>query len=233
MPKISKIVFLFVALFSAAQFISSEQAAKIKRNNMQKLKEIYVAGGCFWGLEGYFKKVRGVVQTEVGYANGTSDKTDYYSLKKTDHAETLKLMFDENVVAFAEILAHFFRVIDPTSLNKQGNDAGRQYRTGIYYTDARDKKFIEDFVAIEQKKYAKKNCRRSCCACKLCQSRIVSSKLSWKKSRRLLPHRFAFGRKTAVRRKQIQRAKQTRIAHDAERHTIRCNTRKSDRATIF
>ncbi|MBP3709639.1 MAG: peptide-methionine (R)-S-oxide reductase MsrB [Treponema sp.] len=156
MPKISKIVFLFAALFSASQFASSGQTAKIKRNTMQKLKEIYIAGGCFWGMEGYFKKIRGVVQTEVGYANGTSTKTDYYSLKKTDHAETLKLVFDENVVAFAEILAHYFRVIDPTSLNKQGNDAGRQYRTGIYYVDASDKKFIEDFVAAEQKKYAKK-----------------------------------------------------------------------------
>ena len=123
-------ILLFFALFLNANDINSK--VENMTNGKENLKEIYLAGGCFWGMEGYFKRVKGVVESEVGYANGKSEKTDYYSLKNTDHAETLKVKFDENVVAFAEILEHFFRVIDPVSVDKQGNDVGRQYRTGIY-----------------------------------------------------------------------------------------------------
>ena len=147
-------ILLFFALFLNADEVNLKAGSMANLN--QNLKEIYLAGGCFWGMEGYFKRVKGVVESEVGYANGKSEKTDYYSLKNTDHAETLKIKFDENVVAFAEILEHFFRVIDPLSVDKQGNDVGRQYRTGIYYTDESDKEFLQNFIAIKQKKYKEK-----------------------------------------------------------------------------
>ena len=149
MSKILKILLLFVLFLNANE-------ANLESKKMQNLKEIYLAGGCFWGMQGYFDRVKGVVESEVGYANGNSQKTDYYSLKITDHAETLKITFDENVVAFAEILEHFFRVIDPVSIDRQGNDIGRQYRTGIYYTDENDKEFLQKFIAIKQEKYKEK-----------------------------------------------------------------------------
>lgn len=123
---------------------------------MQNQKDIYLAGGCFWGVEGYFKKIPGVLQTDVGYANGKTANTSYKELPQSDHAETLKIKFDENIVSFTEILAHYFRIIDPTSINKQGNDIGRQYRTGIYYTDESMKKDIIDFINQEQSKYRQK-----------------------------------------------------------------------------
>ena len=96
-------------------------------------RAIYLAGGCFWGVEGYFKKLHGVYNTETGYANGKSSDTDYDGLKKSDHAETVKIEYDMSKISLEELLLHFFRIIDPKSVNKQGNDEGRQYRTGIYY----------------------------------------------------------------------------------------------------
>ncbi|WP_420838377.1 peptide-methionine (R)-S-oxide reductase MsrB [Campylobacter anatolicus] len=148
------IVFLTVAVAFSLMFgVNSDKKIMKESKNMQNLTEIYLAGGCFWGVQGYFKRIPGVVQTTVGYANGKSESTSYGELKQTDHAETMLVKFDKNRVALAEILAHFFRVIDPTSVNKQGNDIGRQYRTGIYYTDASQLPVIEATIAYEQSKF--------------------------------------------------------------------------------
>ncbi|WP_181563014.1 peptide-methionine (R)-S-oxide reductase MsrB [Campylobacter hyointestinalis] len=127
-----------------------------KESDMKNLKDIYLAGGCFWGTQAYFDKIRGVIKTDVGYANGNSDKTDYYSLHYSGHAETVHITFDKNVVSLAEILAHYFRIIDPFSVNKQGNDVGLQYRTGIYYNDSSLENEIFEFIKHEQTKYDKK-----------------------------------------------------------------------------
>ncbi|RAZ48614.1 peptide-methionine (R)-S-oxide reductase [Campylobacter hyointestinalis subsp. lawsonii] len=127
-----------------------------KESDMRNLKDIYLAGGCFWGTQAYFDKIRGVIKTDVGYANGNSDKTDYYSLHYSGHAETVHITFDKNVVSLAEILAHYFRIIDPFSVNKQGNDVGLQYRTGIYYNDSSLENEIFEFIKHEQTKYDKK-----------------------------------------------------------------------------
>ena len=116
------------------------------------LKEIYLAGGCFWGMEGYFKKVRGVEETNVGYANGNAESTTYRDLHETDHAETLEIIYNENVVSLQELLVRFFSIIEPTSINKQGNDTGRQYRTGVYYRDGAIRPKIDAFFASMQKK---------------------------------------------------------------------------------
>ena len=99
------------------------------------MAEIYLAGGCFWGLEEYFSRISGVLQTSVGYANGQVETTNYQLIKETDHAETVQVVYDEKAVSLREILLYYFRVIDPLSVNQQGNDRGRQYRTGIYYLE--------------------------------------------------------------------------------------------------
>ncbi|KXT74680.1 Peptide methionine sulfoxide reductase MsrA / Peptide methionine sulfoxide reductase MsrB [Streptococcus sp. DD10] len=111
---------------------------------------IYLAGGCFWGLEAYFAHIKGVVETAVGYANGQVETTHYQLLKETDHAETVAVTYDEARVTLREILLYYFRVIDPFSVNRQGNDRGRQYRTGIYYQNENDKKRILGLVAEEE-----------------------------------------------------------------------------------
>ncbi|MGX8851615.1 peptide-methionine (R)-S-oxide reductase MsrB [Amedibacillus sp. YH-ame10] len=124
--------------------ISKKEVKPMERNQEKKIKEIYLAGGCFWGLEEYFSKIDGVEDASVGYANGTKDKTSYEMLRNTEHAESVHVVYDENIVSLHELLLYYFRVVDPVSLNKQGNDAGKQYRTGVYYID------VEDLTIIEQ-----------------------------------------------------------------------------------
>lgn len=115
-----------------------------------EMAEIYLAGGCFWGLEEYFSRISGVLQTSVGYANGQVETTNYQLIKETDHAETVQVIYDEKVVSLREILLYYFRVIDPLSVNQQGNDRGRQYRTGIYYLDEEDFPSIHTVVREQE-----------------------------------------------------------------------------------
>ena len=105
----------------------------MKLYHTQKRETLYLAGGCFWGVEGYFQRIPGVLDTEVGYANGNREATTYHELKTTDHAETVQITYDRHILSLDELLDHYFRIVDPTSINRQGNDRGRQYRTGIYY----------------------------------------------------------------------------------------------------
>ena len=114
------------------------------------MAEIYLAGGCFWGLEEYFFRISGVLQTSVGYANGQVETTNYQLIKETDHAETVQVVYDEKVVSLREILLYYFRVIDPLSVNQQGNDRGRQYRTGIYYLEEADLPTINTVVREQE-----------------------------------------------------------------------------------
>ena len=120
------------------------------------MAEIYLAGGCFWGLEEYFSRIEGVEETTVGYANGQVESTNYQLIHQTDHAETVHLIYDEERVSLREILLYYFRVIDPLSVNKQGNDVGRQYRTGVYYTNQADKAVIEQVFAEQEKQLGQK-----------------------------------------------------------------------------
>lgn len=111
---------------------------KKKYSNM---KEIYFAGGCFWGTEHYFKQLRGVVDTQVGYANGNTDNPTYREVctDKTGFAETVRVVYDPDVTTLEFLTEMYFRAIDPTSVDQQGPDIGSQYRTGIYYKDDADK----------------------------------------------------------------------------------------------
>jgi methionine-S-sulfoxide reductase len=103
-------------------------------------KTIYLAGGCFWGVEAYFKKLNGVLDTTVGYCNGRTAFPKYEDLKsgKADHAETVKIVYDPEVISLSKLLEHFLRFVDPYSVDQQGNDVGHQYRSGVYYTDLLD-----------------------------------------------------------------------------------------------
>ena len=114
------------------------------------MAEIYLAGGCFWGLEEYFSRISGVLQTSVGYANGQVETTNYQLIKETDHAETVQVVYDEKVVSLREVLLYYFRVIDPLSVNQQGNDRCRQYRTGIYYLEEADLPTINTVVREQE-----------------------------------------------------------------------------------
>ena len=100
-------------------------------------KEIYLAGGCFWGTEHYFKQIEGVVETEVGYANGIIENPTYEQVctDQTRFAETVRVRYNPEVVSLEFLLHLYFKAIDPVSVNQQGHDKGTQYRTGVYYTD--------------------------------------------------------------------------------------------------
>ena len=121
------------------------------------MKEIILAGGCFWGVEAYFQRLNGVIKTVVGYTDGVSENPTYKEVCSgtTNHAEACKIIYDENIITLEKILEHFFRIIDPTSLNRQGYDIGTQYRTGIYYKTAEDKEIAENFIKAEAEKYNK------------------------------------------------------------------------------
>lgn len=117
------------------------------------MKDIYFAGGCFWGTEHYFKQVRGVISTAVGYANGNTDNPTYEQVYTdlTGYAETVHIVYDPEVVSLTLLLELFFRSIDPTSLNRQGEDCGTRYRTGIYYTSEEDTTTIKEvYSSIER-----------------------------------------------------------------------------------
>jgi methionine-S-sulfoxide reductase len=122
------------------------------------MKRIVIAGGCFWGVEAYYKKLKGIGETNCGYANGNIKNPRYEDLKykRATHVEAVELFYDPKLINLNKILEHLFRMIDPTSLNKQGGDEGIQYRTGIYYQDENDRKISEEFIKQEQKKYSKK-----------------------------------------------------------------------------
>ena len=117
-------------------------------------KTIYLAGGCFWGTQAFFDQFRGVLETRVGYANGGKANPTYQEVcADSGHAETVRIRFDEDVIPLESLLDKYFLVIDPVSVNRQGHDAGIQYRTGIYYEDPEQLPVIEKRMAREQKKY--------------------------------------------------------------------------------
>ena len=100
------------------------------------MKTIYLAGGCFWGMQKFLDQFDGVEKTEVGYANGPDRAPSYRDVcSNSGHAETVRVDYDETVLPLCELLQFYFMVIDPVSVNRQGMDAGVQYRTGVYYTD--------------------------------------------------------------------------------------------------
>lgn len=122
------------------------------------MKTIYLAGGCFWGTQRFFDQFRGVVSTEVGYANGKTDHPSYEQVRyeNTGHAETVKIQFDDTVISVEKLLEYFFLAIDPLAVNHQGEDFGTQYRTGIYYEDPSLLPVIERVCAVKEQELGQK-----------------------------------------------------------------------------
>lgn len=118
-------------------------------------KTIVLAGGCFWGVEAYYKRLKGVLDTQVGYTNGNKPNPTYQEVcdEIATHAEAVKIVYDDALITLEKLLEHMFRFIEPTSVNRQGHDEGIQYRTGVYYTDAQEKKTAENFLKAQQKNY--------------------------------------------------------------------------------
>lgn len=112
---------------------------------------VYLAGGCFWGVDAYFKQLEGVEKTEAGYANGLTEDTFYENLKNSDHAETVKVTYEDEEISLEKLLEYFYYIIDPFSINKQGGDMGRQYRTGIYSEDRKILEEVRKFLEEKQK----------------------------------------------------------------------------------
>ena len=118
--------------------------------NVESAKKwVFLAGGCFWGTEKYLAMIPGVIVTEVGYANGRTEFPSYEDVcyRNTGHAETVLVEYDSDKLKLSTLLDLFYNVIDPTSLNRQGNDVGTQYRTGIYYIDEADRKTIDASIS--------------------------------------------------------------------------------------
>ncbi len=120
------------------------------------MKQIVLAGGCFWGVEKYFSLLKGVVRTETAYVNGDTANPSYEDVcrKGTNHAEAILVEYDPAVISLDTILEHFYSIIDPVSVNKQGNDRGVQFRTGIYYENEEDRETAQKSLDNLQKKYS-------------------------------------------------------------------------------
>jgi peptide-methionine (S)-S-oxide reductase len=112
------------------------------------MKSIVLAGGCFWGVEAYFDQLKGVVETSVGYVDGNKKNPSYDEVCNgiASHAEACKVVYDESVISLEDVLEHFFRIMNPFSVNKQGNDVGNQYRSGIYLDDMKDQTKVEAYM---------------------------------------------------------------------------------------
>ena len=121
------------------------------------VKPIYLAGGCFWGTQKFFDQFAGVLETQVGYANGPTENPSYQEVcRSSGHAETVRIVYDPEVVSLTQLLDWYFLTVDPTSYHRQGGDMGIQYRTGIYYTEPEQLPEIEARYALEQQKYKAK-----------------------------------------------------------------------------
>ncbi len=119
------------------------------------MREIVVAGGCFWGVEEYFRRAKGIIDTKSGYSQGHKANATYQEVcnGKTGHVEVVWLKYNSEEISLEKILEHLFRIINPTLLNRQGNDIGHQYRTGVYTIFDEDTSIIKAYIETKQKEY--------------------------------------------------------------------------------
>jgi peptide-methionine (S)-S-oxide reductase len=121
------------------------------------MKELVLAGGCFWGVEAYFQLLSGVLYTKVGYANGFTEQPTYEAVltNQTGYAEAVYIEYDEKILSLQQLLEAYWKIVDPTLKDQQGPDIGNQYRTGIYYLEEEDLLTIQISLQFEQKNYSK------------------------------------------------------------------------------
>ncbi len=148
---ISVITMVYVFAIPKEESMRTDEINTISNSELDELikekdlKTIYLAGGCFWGVEEYMDRLNGVYDASSGYANGTTEAPSYQDViyNDTGHAETVKVVYDPKEVTLTQLLNEFFKVVDPVSVNRQGNDVGTQYRSGIYYENDEDKNEAE------------------------------------------------------------------------------------------
>ena len=116
---------------------------------MSKYKKAYIAGGCFWGMEDLFRNRKGIIDTEVGYQGGENENPTYKY--HPGHAESVELTYDPSLTSFKEILDYFFRIHDPTTIDRQGNDRGSSYRSAVFFQDEEERKIAEKVIEIVDK----------------------------------------------------------------------------------
>lgn len=150
MSRVLGIIIIMISIFGGLAMMPKLEAQK----NTDK---IYLAGGCFWGVEAYFSKLPGVIRTEAGYANGKIKNPTYEDVLtgETDFAETVLIEYDNRKTSLSKILSNYFDIVDLTTLNRQANDVGTQYRSGIYYVKDNERTIIEKALAQKQKEYKK------------------------------------------------------------------------------
>lgn len=148
---IKKIIFLSTFVFSLGIH------AEVKPT--PKTETAIFAAGCFWGVEEFYRKVPGVLQTQVGYTGGTTNNPKYEEMHdgRTGHAESIEIVFNPGVVSYTQLMDKFYKFHDPTTLNKQGNDRGNQYRSAIFYNSDKQKKEAIEFKAKVEKSKAWKD----------------------------------------------------------------------------
>lgn len=182
MKKITTFVMALSAalLLTITYLYANKNTESLNITQMKNTKEIYFAGGCFWGTEHFFKQIRGVVSTQVGYANGNIQNPTYEQVYTdlTGFTETVKVVYQPEEVSLELLLELFFKTIDPTSLNKQGNDKGTRYRTGIYFTDKADEKIIKQALNDLAKQYTKSVVVETC-RLKIFMMPKVTTKITW------------------------------------------------------
>ena len=147
------IALLLAALLLATAALAEEPMTGITEESMESGNIIYLAGGCFWGLEKLMQSIPGVTDAVSGYANGTGEADANYRTVvggKTGFRETVKVTYDPERVSLDALLLAYFYVVDPTVENRQGNDVGSQYQTGVYYTDDASKETVERIAALER-----------------------------------------------------------------------------------
>ena len=164
---IAGLILLFAYLYNTGMILkdySKYEDTKIDFNQVNEKNTyeeanrfIVLGGGCFWGVEAYFKQVHGVTGTRVGYTGGESTYPKYVDVKKgkTNHCEVTKVEYDYNKTNLLVLLEHLFNIIDPTLLNQQGGDIGTQYRTAIYYNNDEEKNIILNYIGSVRSKYDK------------------------------------------------------------------------------
>ncbi len=145
MRKFSNILFILAFLLLSATLAKPTGAAMFDN---AKPQTAYLAGGCFWGMEELVRRIPGVLETEVGYTGGNTPDARYEQVKtgRTGHAESLKIVFYPQRLSYRHLLFEFFRMHDPTTRDRQGNDIGTQYRSAIFYVDSEQKRIAEEVI---------------------------------------------------------------------------------------
>jgi methionine-S-sulfoxide reductase len=146
----------FKLALSIAFILGIQSPVFAKETPKPKTEKASFAAGCFWGTEEFFRKIPGVLKTEVGYTGGSTQNPKYDEMHDghTGHAETVELEFDPSKVSYKTLLDQFFKMHDPTTLNRQGNDVGNQYRSAIFYHNETQKKEALEFKAKVEKSKA-------------------------------------------------------------------------------